>query len=303
MCHNARPRMKTVLSSRAFLLGSFLFAVPSALGCSSSSSSATSNLTCGTLGVCCLGMTSAAAAACNAIANNAVATTCASTLVTYQQGGLCGGTSPIGDGGHPTGFDTGLPCQATNTCPTGTKDGGAFDTGLPCQITGTCKDGGGMTMPGVDGGHDAGVDATDTCGTTPALHPEVEAGVYCPFTATGNIHCTAGQECCETPSTTANGSTCETVGTSCPVAGSIDWVCQGPLDCASSSNGPVCCGAGTVAEDNTCGFDRGSGFVSTHCSTLCQTGEVTVCSAATGDCASGTCVPFKIAGIVLGACQ
>src|ERR1700735_3264677 len=206
MCHNARPRMKTVLSSRAFLLGSFLFAVPGALGCSSGSTSATSNPTCPSLSVCCLGMTGAAATACNAIATNAVATNCATTLLTYQQGGLCGGTSPIGDGGHIMGFDTGLPCQATNTCPTGTKDGGGGgpDTGVPCQITGTCKDSGGMP-PGVDAGHDAGVDA-NTCGTVPTLHPEVEAGVYCPFAATGNIHCTAGQECCETPSTTPNGS-------------------------------------------------------------------------------------------------
>jgi hypothetical protein len=157
----------------------------------------------------------------------------------------------------------------------------------------------GTTVTTGDAGHDAG----NTCGTPPVLHPETAAGVYCPFTAAGSVHCTAGQECCEAPSTSANGSTCEAAGTTCPITGSISWACDGPVDCAASAAGPVCCAAGTVSLDSTCGFNRGSGFTSSHCASSCVGSEISICSEATDPCSSGTCTAFKVAGIVIGTCQ
>ena len=150
---------------------------------------------------------------------------------------------------------------------------------------------------------DAGVDAEPDCGTPPALHPETEAGVYCPFTPTGPVHCAAGQECCETPSTVANGSSCQPAGEACAVAGSLSWACDGPLDCAGSDAGAVCCAAGTVALDPTCDYERGSTFTGSHCGTSCAAGEVPLCDSTLDPCPSGTtCTPFKVAGVVLGTC-
>jgi len=297
------PRMRNPPSSLGYLLVSLVLLAPSTLGCSSSSSTATGSPACTDLTACCLQMTGSAVSTCVSVVSMGAEATCASTLIAYETAAQCGGTTPGLDAGH--GFDTGLPCQATGTCTAPTKDSGVKDTGtLTCQQLQSCPPDSSTMPPGIDAGHDSGADAADVCGTTPVLHPETAAGVYCPFSPSGSaITCAAGQECCETPSSTTNGSTCQTTGTTCPIAGSIDWTCQGPLDCADSSEGPVCCGGGTVAEDTACGFERGSNFASTHCATFCQTGEVTICSAATGDCASGTCTPFKVAGLILGACQ
>ncbi len=219
--------------------------------------------------------------------------------------------------------DTGLPggCQPLGSCSDGeTYEECTTTTGGTCSASfvfsggatfacASCSDCStalassqakcGMTTTTGDAGHDAG----DTCGTPPALHPETAPGVYCPFTAAGSVHCTAGQQCCEAPSTSTDGSTCETLGTTCPITGSIQWDCDGPVDCASSSLGPVCCANGTVALDATCGFNRGSGFTASHCATSCGSGEISICSEATDPCSSGTCTPFKVAGIVIGTCQ
>jgi len=146
--------------------------------------------------------------------------------------------------------------------------------------------------------------AVDACGTTPALHPETEAGVYCPFTATGDIHCPAGGQCCEAPeSAGGTSSTCAALGAACPIPLSLAWECDGPLDCAGSRAGPVCCAAGTVATDPVCGYDRGTGLTGSYCATSCTPGDISICSSPTDPCSSGTCTPFKVAGVVLGTCM
>jgi hypothetical protein len=156
-----------------------------------------------------------------------------------------------------------------------------------------------MTSPG----QDAGADTGPSCGTAPVLHPETAPGVYCPFTEAGSIHCAAAQQCCETPSSMPNGSTCQALTTSCPVAGSLGWECDGPVDCQGNAGGAVCCAAGTVALDPVCGFDRGTGLTGSFCATSCAANELQICAATTDPCAVGTqCTAFKVAGVVLGAC-
>jgi hypothetical protein len=143
-------------------------------------------------------------------------------------------------------------------------------------------------------------DSGPECGTTPALHQEVEAGVYCPFTAAGAVHCAVGTQCCETPVGVGASSTCVPNGTGCPVVGSIAWGCDGPLDCAGS--GGVCCASGSVVVDPTCGYRRGMGIQSSHCATSCATNEMVICDGP-GECGgSKVCTPFKVAGVVLGTC-
>lgn len=150
---------------------------------------------------------------------------------------------------------------------------------------------------------DAGADTGPSCGTAPVLHPETAPGVYCPFTEAGSIHCAAAQQCCETPSSIANGSTCQPLTTTCPVAGSLGWECDGPVDCQGNAGGAVCCAAGTVALDPVCGFDRGTGLTGSFCATSCAANELQICAATTDPCAAGTqCTAFKVAGVVLGAC-
>jgi len=243
----------------------------------------------------------------------------------------CTVTGTCIDAGHATGNDasggttscttTGqCPNQATyQTCVTGSGSscsaivtfapgtgGGAF----PCASCSDCSSAValaasscGSVTPPVDGGsiHDAGHDV-DNCGTAPTLHPEVEAGVYCPFTPTGSTRCMGGQECCESPANLTNMSSCQANGTTCPVAGSIPWACNGPLDCASSSLGATCCGVGAVMEDTTCSFYRGSAFTGSHCATGCSAGEVILCDQAV-QCTAGTCTPFKVDGIAFGTCM
>jgi hypothetical protein len=181
------------------------------------------------------------------------------------------------ESGGPPGFDASGPADAGSD--TGTDAG---------------SDGGDA---GVDGSGDA--DAGDVCGTVPSLHPESVAGVYCPFTSAGNIHCPAGDECCEPMP--GSGSTCQAGGAVCPVPGSASWQCEDPIDCSGSASGPVCCGSGTVELDSTCGFYRGAGFVGSHCATSCGASEIILCEATT-EC-PGTCMPFKTQGLALGTCM
>ena len=217
------------------------------------------------------------------------------------------------------GTSPGAQCQPAGTC----ADGQSYDTCVATSAAGVCSaavvfaDGTVFPCTSCTNCAAASVSAQDHCGTTPpppvdagpvcgtppVLHPEVQPGVYCPFTAAGAIHCVAGQECCETPSTVPLGSTCEPAGAACPVTGSLAWGCDGPVDCAGSAAGAVCCAAGSVALDPACGFHRGSGFAGSHCATSCATGEVSICAATTDPCAAGTqCTAFKMAGVVLGTC-
>jgi hypothetical protein len=259
---------------------------------------------------------------------------CGTTPITGADGGLPCALTNTCPGGSDGGFhlDTGKPsmdgpastgCTEIGSCTDGetyeqctTFNGSACaesfvfsgGTKIACAACGDCTSAQtaaqsfcGTTTTPVDAGVDAPV-----CGTSPALHPELEAGVYCAFTAgtPSNIHCSSGQQCCEAPSTSPSSSTCQLPGT-CPIVGSIAWQCDGPVDCAGSPAGPVCCGVGgTVALDSTCGFNRGSSFTATHCGTSCSSNEVSICTEATDPCPTGeTCTPFKVAGIVLGTCQ
>jgi len=147
-------------------------------------------------------------------------------------------------------------------------------------------------------------EAGPDCGSPPLLHPEALPGVYCPFTAAGAIHCAASQQCCEAPEDAGGAaSTCQALGPTCPIAGSLAWACNGPLDCASSDAGSVCCGQGAVFLDNACGFHRGSAFQGSYCANTCGAGEIAICDNTTDPCAPGTtCTPFKVEGLVLGTC-
>ena len=74
----------TSQSFRFFLLGCTTLA-PIALGCSTSSATTTSDAACIALGTCCAAMSAASAVECLTIASAKLETTCASTLVTYEQ--------------------------------------------------------------------------------------------------------------------------------------------------------------------------------------------------------------------------
>jgi len=237
---------------------------------------------------------------------------------------LLTGTCPAGaDASAGVDADAGtIPlgpqCQTAGTCADGetfeacteTSSAGActaavvFSDGtvFPCASCTNCA-AASASAQGHCGTTPQPVDAGPDCATPPALHPETEAGVYCPFTPAGAIHCVAGQECCETPSTVINGSTCQPAGAVCPVAASLAWGCDGPVDCAGNAAGAVCCAAGAVALDPACGYDRGSGLTGSHCAQACTSGEVSICASITDPCGPGTqCTPFKVAGVVLGTC-
>ena len=151
-------------------------------------------------------------------------------------------------------------------------------------------------------GDDDGVDSGPSCGSPPLLHPQAEAGVYCPFTATGAVRSCRrrSQACCEGAG--RRGDDLDVRSDDRRVPGPrlrFDWKCNGPLDCAGSESGAVCCGAGAVQFDGTCGFYRATNVTGTHCANACLPGEIAVCGAQ-ADCTSGTCTPFKVAGVVLG---
>ena len=239
--------------------------------------------------------------------------------------GTCpGSSSSSGAGQDDGGITLGPQCTPAGAC----EDGTSYSTCIETSTSGACNEAivfaGGATFPCASCGDceaatasaesycstapptepDAGPDTGSSCGTSPVLHPETAPGVYCPFTEAGSIHCAAAQECCETPSTEPNGSTCEAAGASCPVAGSLAWGCDGPVDCQGNAAGAVCCAAGAVALDSTCGFDCGTGLSGSHCAASCASGELDTCAATTDPCPSGTeCTAFKVAGLVLGACQ
>jgi len=249
--------------------------------------------------------------------------------VTFDTGVPCELTSscsPQHDGGHVTIVDAGTDaaphagCVAKGSCTDGQTymecttvgastcsavfvfSGGTQITCASCSDCTAAQSAaqslcGSQTMPGKDAG--GGVD----CGVAPKLHPEVEAGVFCPFTPTGSVHCTAGQECCEAPSTTPSSSSCQAGGITCPIAGSITWECNGPTDCVGNASGAVCCGVGAVTTETACNYDVGSGFTGSHCGQACGPGEISLCTAATDPCVAGTCTAFKVAGLNLATCK
>ncbi len=242
----------------------------------------------------------------------------------FDAGGTSDGEAGTGNGPDAAGFDAathGVECGAPVSCGNGgsyqfcrTTDSGActsasYDfsdgTSYACSSCTDCATAVGtvaaVCSPDAGGPTDAGGEAGDVCGFPPTLHPELQPGVYCPFTGSPTkTICAAGQQCCEAPSGMA--STCQAPGTSCPIPSSSSWACEDALDCAGSAAGPVCCGMGMVAVDPNCGFHRGTGFTGSHCAQSCAPSEVVICEGAS-QCAGGTtCTPFKTQGLGLGVC-
>jgi hypothetical protein len=211
-----------------------------------------------------------------------------------------------------------VACSSSSNTGFGGGDSGSsppVDSGTGGSDTGVGVDSG--TTPGQDAESDNDSGTTSggdsgTCEQPPTLHAESAAGVYCPFSGVNggaDVTCTAGQHCCETPETSTAPSTCEAMGTACPVAGSIDWQCEEAIDCtASGSAGPICCGTGTPTTETACGqtWAEWSGFTGTKCATSCASPGITVCET-TADCASSaagtTCTPSKADGNQFGFCN
>jgi hypothetical protein len=238
--------------------------------------------------------------------------------------GSCVTTGTCGDASIGPGSPVTTDCEQIGSCADGqtyatcvTTGGGqectanvVFSGGVKIACT-SCTDCAGASASAAAQcgtpvtGEDAGgtVDSGPDCGTPPVLHPETAPGAYCPFTATGAVHCAAGQECCEPPP--GADSTCQAGGSTCPITGSLTWQCTDPLDCQGSDAGvgAVCCATGATTYDTACTYYRGTGFTGSHCALSCQTAEVQLCSAANDPCVSPTqCTPFKVEGLVLGTC-
>ena len=275
------------LANMAWVLGA-LSAVSLGMAAQACSSSNTANGTgaganCTLLSACCTSLAGTTEAGtitqCTALAGEGPDGSCAAQLTSYQSAGFCKGGS-TGTGVGSTGVGTGVGGTGTGVGGTGTGVGG---TGTGVGSTGT---------------------GSGSCEKPPALYAETAAGVYCPFsvaagTGGGAATCTAGQHCCEPASGT---STCTAAGTAC-TAGDTDWECEGPLDCAGSAGGAVCCGTGTVGNQVACGiypaFSYGSMFTGSTCAASCST--YVICSKQT-ECATGTCTAIKAKGNSFGYC-
>lgn len=216
------------------------------------------------------------------------------------------GTAAGSATGSGTGFTPGSG-SGTGTTPSsgtgtgaGPTDGGATDASATDAAATDARPG-----TGSGSGTATGSGSGSGCFKPPvALHAEVEAGVYCPFSWTTDggkaKFCTGGQHCCEPASGTA------TCASSCPTA-DTDWQCQGPLDCAGSSAGHVCCGTGTIKTQAACGafpaFPYVSLFKGTACATACASSYV-VCSR-DSECpggGAGSCVAVEPKGGGMGYC-
>ncbi len=206
---------------------------------------------------------------------------------------------------------TGLSaCSSSSSSNPGTVDSGMAamgDTGTSAD-TGEVADSGTASDTSTAGDTGGSGGDSGTCENPPALFPETMAGVYCPFSAVdggSNLTCAAGQHCCETPSGSSSPSTCVAAGTACPVANSIDWQCEAPIDCASAA-GHLCCGNGTAMSVSSCGntWTEWTGFTGTTCATSCPNPGFVVCeqpSDCTGD-AGTTCSKSKSNGNDFGYC-
>jgi hypothetical protein len=199
-------------------------------------------------------------------------------------------TTPAADGGGTTTADTG-----TGDGNTGVVSDAGTDTGTTGNDSGGSEDSGG-----------------GSCEKPPTLHPETAPGVYCPFSGVDggdDITCTAGQHCCETPESSNAASTCQPIGTPCPVANSIDWECEEAIDCtavdAGDGGGPICCGTGTPTTETACGvtWPEWTAFTGTKCAASCPSPGITVCETQ-ADCtgSDGGCTASKAEGNQFGFC-
>ena len=178
-----------------------------------------------------------------------------------------------------------------DTTDSGTnKDSGVNkDTG-----TGTDTGTGGDTGMGGDSG--GGAD----CGTTATLHPESEAGVYCPFSGVdggANITCKAGEHCCEPAMGT---SSCKPGNGACGMT-DTDWQCEDQPDCTQG----VCCGIGKPGgPDPGCVNLFATGFKGSQCMSSCNDAGLFQICEADMQCPMGQkCKPAKIKGNQVGICQ
>jgi len=211
-------------------------------------------------------------------------------------------------------------CSSSNAA--GGMDGGSSSSSGKGSTSGTGTADTGTTS----GSSEAGTfvnDAGTTCYKPPGeiYAEDGGSGPYCPFSesdASGghNIHCAVGQHCCVPPEDSMMISTCEPGATTCPVAKSVDWVCEGTPDC-SGHPGTVCCGQGIVKPQGPqpgCGdggstlasFPYVSGFYGSACQASCAVfGDggmgFQICSK-NSECESNNCIAIKPKGNDVGYC-
>ena len=199
-------------------------------------------------------------------------------------------------------------------CSSSSSSGTSGDSGTTAQDSGMAAsdDSGPIADSGTTSetstASDSGSAGDGNCEKPPKLFPETTPGIYCPFSAVdggSDITCAAGQHCCEVPSGSSSPSTCVALGTACPVANSVDWQCEAPIDCTvTGSAGPICCGTGSPTTATHCGvtWPEWTGFTGTVCAASCPAPGITVCETQ-GDCGdAGTCTASKSNGNDFGFC-
>ena len=199
-------------------------------------------------------------------------------------------------------------CSSSDSGTGNPTSGGGGDASRDGTTSG--DDGSTTGDDGGGGGSDAGAD----CSKVPKLHPEPDAGVYCPFQADSGAgassNCAANQHCCIYAQDAGRSSECLPNGTLCfgetmvdgglsVATGGADFECNEPGDCPSA--GDQCCLNGTPTKDPTCGTYFGSKVHGAFCKPSCTAGEFVICETQT-ECTTGTCTPFSTKTIQIGAC-
>ena len=224
--------------------------------------------------------------------------------------GSSGGTGPDGGTGGSSGSGGTKGSGSGGT--TGSGSGGTTGSGS-----------GGSSGSGTGG--TAGTSGDAGCGKAGKVFAETpDGGMYCPFSGVDGGKTeywkAPSQVCCvakfdedsgtSLPSVCVDSTTILPDGGGCSTGpGSILFECEGPLDCAGSVGGAVCCGSGMVTNSNpACSVDAGFGYVSgaagkgTSCAASCAAGQTVVC-AVQADCTGGTiCTPTDLHGNHIGYC-
>lgn len=157
------------------------------------------------------------------------------------------------------------------------------------------------------GGGDGGCVPTEDA-RAPSLHPNADAGAYCPFQpqdAGLPSNCNLDQRCCQFSASANKDSECIARGATCDPevdAGGASWECDEPEDCVGDAGGAVCCliARDVPQDDKTC-HRYGSLVKGSVCRAQCQTGEFTICSR-DSHCSIGACTPFSTKAKELGVC-
>lgn len=170
------------------------------------------------------------------------------------------------------------------------------------------------TAAGDTGTPDSGTPTDGGCAAI-GLHPNPDAGAYCPFQAgpDGSTfgNCAVGQHCCEYAVSANLPSTCNAANGACATpdaSPNYDWKCNEKDDCTGND---TCCIVGKVfTQDSLCsGQAFTTGVTGSVCKPSCTTlqdaapgNEVQMC-AKSSECPNGkTCMPFKKAGGQYGVC-